>query len=192
MKRQDLIDNIEGSRLKKQYLEAFLLQSTFIEALLRKVVENDLFAAITYPILSQKFKSKAMDQDMLSKSRQVEYIEKRLQRQNLYETIEYLCEVDVISKDLRKKLHKYRDSRNEVLHNLVAKMSKEEFESELRELVDLGLDILTEEAMIEASSSVQTSEELRDIIRNPDPEAVLKYFKQKYPHDEVQDQTGAA
>src|SRR5574343_1856077 len=105
MKRQDLIDNIEGSRLKKQFLEAFLLQSTFIESLLKKLVVDDLSKEISLPVLLEEYKKG----NYSAESKHVNFIREKLLRQNLYDIIEYLFKVEVITDDLKIKLHKYRD-----------------------------------------------------------------------------------
>jgi hypothetical protein len=159
MKRNDLINNIEGSRLKKQFLEAFLLQSAFIEGLLKKLVEDNFFSNVTIPVLMQQLKGETKNLE----NKYIEKIKEKLLRQSLYEIIEHLEVSDVISKDLKKKLHDYRESRNAVLHDLVGKMSGQEFE-------------LQNEAMVIASNSVQSSEELSDIINSKDPNKISEYI----------------
>lgn len=171
MKRKDLIDNIEGSRLKKQFLEAFLLQSAFIESLLKKLVEDDFFSNITYKVMSEEYAKKNF-----SESKQISFIKEKLIRQNLYEIIDYLAKVDAIDGELKKKLHAYRESRNGVLHDLVGKMSRVEFETELEVLVTSGQVILNDKAMINASDALQRKEELLEAIHSKDPKKLRDYF----------------
>ncbi|HRH25197.1 MAG TPA: hypothetical protein PLQ20_02575 [Candidatus Paceibacterota bacterium] len=172
MKRNDLINNIEGSRLKKQFLEAFLLQSAFIEGLLKKLVENNFFSNVTLPVLMQQLK----DETKTLENKYIEKIKEKLLRQSLYEIIEHLETSGVIGKDLKKKLHEYRESRNAVLHDLVGKMSGQEFEIEIESLVSKGQEILQNESMVIASNSVQSSEEFLDILNSKDPNKMDEYI----------------
>lgn len=174
MKRQDVIDNIEGSRLKKQFLEAFLLQSTFIESLLKKLVEDDFFSNITYRVMAEEYTKKNY-----SEPKQISFIKEKLIRQNLYEIIDYLAKVEAIDGELKKKLHAYRESRNGVLHDLVGKMSRVEFETELEGLVAAGQVILNDKAMISASDSLQRREELLEAIHSNDPKKLRDYFEKR-------------
>ncbi|MCC2630845.1 MAG: hypothetical protein K0S38_654 [Candidatus Paceibacter sp.] len=175
MKRKDIIDNIDGSRLKKQFLEAFLLQSVFIESLLKKLIEIDLYENVTFKILREQMRKG----DFTTKSKHAEYIEEKLLRQNLFEIIEYLFRIDVISGSLKKDLHKYRELRNGVLHDLVGKMSKAEFEKELEGLVGTGQAILNEPVMIRASESVQDNEEFLDAVKSDDITKIQELMDRK-------------
>jgi hypothetical protein len=172
MRRKDVLDNIEGSRLKKQFLEAFLLQSAFIESLLKKLIDDDFFSSVTFKVMGDEFKK-----GNFLEPKQISFIKERLLRQNLYEIIEYLGKIEVIDSELKRKLHKYRESRNDVLHDLVGKMSRDEFEAELEGLVSEGQIILENKAMINASEALQRSEELREIVDSGDTEKLEEYFK---------------
>lgn len=157
MKRKDLIDNIEGSRLKKQFLEAFLLQSTYIEGLLKKILEDDFFDKIEMPIFlnSEKFEN----------SEHLEILKKKHMKQNLSELIDFLFKTKVITKNLKRELHDYRENRNEVLHDLIGIMNSEDFENKIEAFVTKGQIILNDEIMITASESTQRKEDMDGFLR---------------------------
>ncbi len=173
MKRKDLIDNIEGSRLKKQFLEAFLLQSAFIEGLLKKLVEDNFFSKVSLPIMMAKLKETP---NSFTEPKEIVYLKEKLLRQNLYEIIEHLSKVEVIDDELKKQLHFYRDRRNSILHDLVGKMSKQEFEKEIEELVSKGVAILNNHSMVAASESVRQREEIAEVIESGDEEKLKEYL----------------
>lgn len=181
MKRKDVIDNIEGSRLKKQFLEAFLLQSAFIESLLKKLIQDDFFANITFKVMQEELKKGSNFQP----PKQVNYWNEKLMRQNLYEIIEYLAKIDVITDVLKKQLHVYREKRNIVLHDLVGTMTRLEFEKELEGLVSTGQEILNNAAMIKASESVQKNEDFSEAFASNDQQKIKdvleRYTKKPVP-----------
>ncbi len=176
MKRQDLIDNIEGSKLKKQFFEAFMLQSTFVEGLLKKLMEDDLFSNVEFPLIRQRLTEKGAS-EAFDLPKQFSLMKERLLRSNLYEMIEYLHKVDVIDNDLRKDLQTYREKRNNVIHDLVGNLSRSEFETELMELVVKGQNILNNTAMVKASESIQKMEEWREAMESNDPDAINKLWQ---------------
>ncbi len=176
MKRIDLINNIEGSRLKKQFLEAFLLQGAYIEGLLKKLVENDLASSISIPLMIENFKRHGEDIDYLTDTKQVGYIKEKILGQTLYEHIEYLYKMSIIDKKLQNNLHAYRVRRNEVVHDLVSNIYKASFEGDIEDLVTLGLGVLDEPVLVSAAESVQRAEEISEVLQSRDQEKIEKYL----------------
>ncbi len=174
MKRIDVINNIEGSRLKKQFLEAFLLQSAFIESLLKKLAEDDLLINVTYKVILPELRKGNFNFN----SKQLDIIKDSLLRQNQYELIEYLFKVDIIDKELRQNLHKYRENRNSILHDLVKEISDSGFEDRLQKLVTLGQEILSSNKMVEASEAIQKMEDLTEVIDSNDPEKIKHFLEE--------------
>ncbi len=172
MKRQDVINNIQGSNLKKQFLEAFLLQSAFIESLLKQLIEDDFFQTVIFKVITHPSQKSSLDEP-----KQITVVKERLLRQNLFEIIEYLVKVGVIDPGLKTKLHTYREKRNGVLHDLVGKMSLVDFEAELEGLVSMGTVILDDQAMVKASQAVQRNEEFRLAIESGNSDEIQKVVK---------------
>jgi recombination DNA repair RAD52 pathway protein len=155
-------------------LEAFLLQSTYIEASLKKLIDDDIGFNIEMPVIRNNTKNPELYWKIIKRT---STIRKKLLRQNMSEIIDYLHRVETIDETLKKKLHSYRKKRNSILHDLVSNTSNPQFEKNIEDLVTDGQRILNNSAMIDASNSIQTDEELDEIIKSDDPEAVNKFYK---------------
>ena len=176
MKRIDIEHNIEGSRLKKQFLEAFLLQSTYIEGLLKKIIEDEFSNNVSLPLLMAEFNKD--NSKIPQPNKLIQSIEKKLLRQNLSEIINQLKDTKVIDdQSLINKLHKYREDRNNILHSLVTSISEDDFDRDIEKLVDLGKEILETEIMIKGAESVQRKEDFTEVIKSGDQEKINKFIK---------------
>ncbi|MEK7471374.1 MAG: hypothetical protein AAB623_01850 [Patescibacteria group bacterium] len=89
MRRIELVDHIKGSYLKKQYLEAFLVQSAYIEGLLK------IFADYKY--------WEDVRQKGAKEAKMIVELRKRVRRFGLNELIDFLFKSDLID-DNQKKL----------------------------------------------------------------------------------------
>ena len=94
---QHLVDQAEGAFLKKDFLEAFLIQSCVIEGVLKNYASMKLSSLATQ---SSVFK-------------------KKLDNFEFSRLIDDLFAVGKISDELYENLDKYRKKRNEVIHKLL-------------------------------------------------------------------------
>lgn len=139
---QELIDNIEGSILKQQYLEAFLLQGTYVEGLLKMRAQLAFYFEIEVP---QK------DKDSLL----VKEIKKNVLNYNFYKLIEFLKKSGVISDSLAKDLDNFREKRNKIVHDLLTEMYSRSFQIELKDICALGKKIVTSDEFEDVVSFVE-------------------------------------
>jgi len=110
------LDEAEGAFLKKEYLEAFLIQSCIIEGVLKKYASTKLSSIVSQSVtLKNKFKSfefaRIIDELLISRK---------------------------IKKDLYENLDTYRRKRNEVIHDLLEYKDKKELDEELKKAYELG------------------------------------------------------
>jgi len=116
---KNLVDQAEGAFLKKEFLEAFLIQSCVIEGVLKN------YASVKLSYLSsnsQIFKNK-LDSFEFAK------------------LADNLFAAGKISENLYENLDKYRKKRNEVIHKLLEYENKEKLDRELQEVYNLGKDM---------------------------------------------------
>jgi hypothetical protein len=139
MKHADLTDHIKGSYLKKQYLEAFLVQSAYIESLLKLAVDYSFWDKIVRNIETEK-------QDRYF----IRTVNDLVESQNLNNCIHFLKKTNLIDGSQASKLHAYREKRNKILHDLVKQMNTQTFEIELKEACNLGIEIVSSDAFIKA------------------------------------------
>jgi|GEM_PF-3078300 len=145
MKHQRLKDQISGCLLKEEYLEAFLLQGAYIESLLK------LFAGFKVFVSLQKDEGKPEDKLLGALGHKVK-------NYGMFELIELLSEAELVSGDEKASLHKYREKRNNVLHDLLKEIKKEGFDDELREICLEG------KKLIESSVFSRISGTLVDVL----------------------------
>ncbi len=131
MKRIELVNHIKGSYLKKEYLEAFLVQGAYIEGLLKLVADYHYWKEVSDKIIAG--------------NRIIKELRQRIKRFNLNELIDFLFKCGIINQNQKQELHQYREKRNDVLHDLVRKISKEEFDKELRSACELGDKIISDD-----------------------------------------------
>lgn len=152
MDHQDLVNHIEGSFLKKQFLEAFLVQSAYIEGLLKLYADYNFW---------QETK------DKIEKSQLLKELNKKLTRYSLNELIEFLFRTKLISEDQKNELNEYRERRNKVLHDLISEIRKEPFEKELKEICEKGKKIIESKEFIEMAEMIKYLEGFKKASSNP-------------------------
>lgn len=110
------LDEAEGAFLKKEYLEAFLIQSCIIEGMLKKYVSIKLSSIVSQSVtFKNKFKN--------------------------FEFARIIDELFIsgkIKKDLYESLNAYRKKRNEVIHDLLEYENKKELDEELKKAYESG------------------------------------------------------
>ncbi len=128
MKHRELTDHIEGSFLKQQYLEAFLVQGAYIESLLK------MFADLNFRSATRMHTIKG--HDVIGAAR------KQLAEMGLYKLIIFIKEAGLISEEQSLQLDKYRIRRNQTIHDLIKELKKEEFDAELKNVCEQGSEII--------------------------------------------------
>jgi len=126
-----LKERIKGCQLKREYLEAFLLQGAYIEGIIKQLVELWIYMQMRKENKSHNYKKFE------------DAILKRAKRYGLYDMVEILFDMGNITDAERKKLHTYRDKRNEVIHSLLTKIKSQNLDDELIESLKLGDEIMT-------------------------------------------------
>ncbi|HUV80998.1 MAG TPA: hypothetical protein VMW21_00535 [Patescibacteria group bacterium] len=113
---EDLVDRAEGAFLKKDYLEAFLIQSCIIEGIIKDYAFKKILPLILQnAILEKKFKSF-----------------------ELARLIDELFISGKIEKTLYEKLNIYRKKRNDVIHGLLEYKDKNKLDEELKGVYESG------------------------------------------------------
>lgn len=138
MTTQDIIDNIDGSVKKKQYLEAFLLQSTYLEGIVKSYASANfsVFFTSKVDIASSSEKQKSHTEKIRK------YIENEVDGYNFGKTIAFLSQTETVEKTIIEGLNKYKTTRNKVIHRLITQVSGTDFENELKNACSLGKDLL--------------------------------------------------
>jgi len=150
MKHTQLKNHIKGSFLKEQYLEAFLVQSAYIESLLKLYLDFSYW--------------KAAGGIKMSENSILSVMYKKIQRYGLNELTVFLHSAKLISEDQKKILNSYRKKRNSILHDLIKEMiAKETLENELKEVCEIGNKIIN-------SSEFAKIVSLVDLIEKKDRE----------------------
>lgn len=124
MKHEQLQNHIKGSFLKEQYLEAFLVQSAYIESLLKIYADFEYWRSCG----GEKMNEKPIFVTMYN----------QIRRYGLNELIDFLYKSKLISDEQKNQLNHYREKRNSVMHDLIQEISKETFERELQETCVIG------------------------------------------------------
>jgi hypothetical protein len=140
---KQLTNHIKGSVLKEQFLEAFLVQSAYIESLLK------LYARF---IIYTTTKGESHTNKVLK------VITGDIERYGLHDLLRFLYKTESISKDEHALLDKYRNQRNRVLHDLVAEIRKDTFDKELEVICTLGTTIIEDKKFKEMASIVEEVE----------------------------------
>ena len=85
MKRTELVDHIKGSYLKRQYLEAFLVQSAYIEGLLKTFADYSFWLE--------------MNEKIEAKNPLILETRNKLQKYGLNELIDFLFRSNLIDQE---------------------------------------------------------------------------------------------
>lgn len=128
MRHEQLRNQIQGSILKEHYLEAFLVQSAYIEGLVRLYADYKYFDAFVYK--------------REEKEKMIEIIAKRINDYNFYHLINFLYQSELLEDEERKVLDRYREKRNKVFHDLLTQIGMEKFEEELKKVCEDGNKII--------------------------------------------------
>ena len=113
---EHLVNQAEGAFLKREYLEAFLIQSCIIEG----IIKDYAFKKIS-PLISQSTA-----------------LEKKFKNFELARLIDELFISGKIEKTLYEKLNVYRKKRNDVIHGLLKYKDKNKLDKELKEVYESG------------------------------------------------------
>lgn len=119
MNYQDLRDHILGSHLMRHHLEAFLIQSAYIEGFLKYIADFHLFS-------ETNGKSHAKEGDKLLCA-----VKTDIEKYSLSNLIRLLKRSNIITKEQSKLLDQYRQKRNRVLHDLLKEVTSDDFDKEL-------------------------------------------------------------
>ncbi|HQT82942.1 MAG TPA: hypothetical protein PLW99_02215 [Candidatus Paceibacterota bacterium] len=104
---EDVEKNIEGSILKGLYLEAFLLQSAYIEGLLKNFAEFETWRAISY--------RRELEGNV---EKIVNSLRTDVTRFGFRKLIDFVHESGFLEDKDKSALHKYREIRNNIVHSL--------------------------------------------------------------------------
>jgi hypothetical protein len=127
MKHQDLKDQITGSFLKKQYLEAFAIQSAYIEGLIKLHFDMKYLvsvASISDPPPFLLRMKRDFDKAPISK------------------ILTILKDSGNLSQENFELIQRYQRKRNETLHQLLDQFHAVDFEKTLEETYKLGKQIM--------------------------------------------------
>lgn len=139
MRRTELVNHIKGSYLKKQYLEAFLVQSAYIEGLLKILLDYKYW---------EEVEKRGVEVNKIN-----EEIRIRVRKFGLSELADFLKKIELIDNNQKKKIDEYRLKRNKVLHDLVLQISTDDFEKELKATCELG-DRITDDEKFKKIESI--------------------------------------
>lgn len=149
MKQKELQDQIEGYFLLGHYLQAFLVQTAYIEGLIKLLTDFTHFTEI-------ETRSNAANE--IYKSKFIQCLKKEIKRQSVSRSIRLLKDSDTIQEPLSAKLQNYFQIRNEIIHDLVNQMDSPAFEDRVKIAVELGRHITQEDSfkeMIELVAGLQ-------------------------------------
>lgn len=124
MLHQELQDQFRGSFLKKQYLEAFAIQSAYIEGLIT------LYYDLKFTI--------ELDMSTGPKALLNQYTKTFNRRVKISDIVSMLAGAQLITLEQKNELLAYQDKRNATLHKLLQEFHRSEFETDLKETYELG------------------------------------------------------
>ena len=167
MQRDALINTIKGSFLKEQYLEAFLVQSAYIENLLK------VFANYSFFVETKATAGSAM----------ALAVAKRIEKYGFGELIDFLHEAKLIDEDQQNVLEQYRKHKNKVMQDLLKDVRRDEFEKELRTLCERGTVIMESKQFREMAELVEELDEEKPPIPHQTvlPQPVASTMRQVTP-----------
>ena len=126
MRYKELKEKIEHYEKDGKILEAFVLQSAYIESLIK------LFTEIKFNLSIKEGDQKTINA-----------MEKQIDDYTLFQLIEFSLKAEWLPREKINLVHHYRKKRNTVLHDFVRQISKEDFEKELKEAYYIGRKILS-------------------------------------------------
>ncbi len=133
MKRKELVNQTEGAYLRKDYLEAFVIQSAYIESILREFISN-------------KFHQHLSD-GLCQSCEFMNAVRKKVIGISLHGLIELLYEGKYIDSGQKAKMQVYKNRRNNILHELLKHISNPTFEKELSAAYEAGKEVLDDKRL---------------------------------------------
>jgi hypothetical protein len=127
MKFEELRNHIKGSHLMGHDLEAFLIQSAYLEGLLKRIADYHLFSQTE----GKTYKDKLLVA-----------IKDDVEKYSLFDLIDLLERGGIITKEEAKALDNYRKKRNSVLHDLLRKSSSSTFDQEMKDVYVIGEKVM--------------------------------------------------
>jgi len=163
MKHRELVNHIKGSFLKRQYLEAFLVQSAYIESLLKLYADFIFFKATS---------GGSYDNPILNE------LKNRIGKYSLNDLISLFRKSSEITKEEFDLMNSYRIKRNKILHDLVKEIRNPDFEKELELVCEKGNKV------IEDKKFNQIAELIENFIEPKVEEKTKTLFKDSKQVDE--------
>ncbi len=148
MKYQELRDHILGSHLMRHNLETFLIQSAYLESLLKTYADFHFFTETG---------GKSFDNKLLNA------VKKDIEKYSLSNLVDLLKRADLVSSEQKKLLDEYRIKRNKVLHDLLGQVASESFEQELIAVYNTGTKITETEEFKRIENILDEMEKNREI-----------------------------
>lgn len=130
MNYQDLRDHIKGSHLMKHNLEAFFIQSAYVEGIFKIYADFSLFSETG---------GKSYENKLLMA------IKKDLEKYSFANLIDLLKRANLLPEEQKQNLDDYRKKRNQVIHDLLSKVADSNFENELISAYEIGEKIMNAE-----------------------------------------------
>ena len=140
MKHKELTNHIQGSFLKKQFLEAFLVQSAYIESLLKLYIDYTFFLETE----GASFTNKMLDT-----------FRESVERYGMAQVVSFLYKSELITDEQKKLLDSYRVRRNKVMHDLLGEINDIRFEEELEAICKKGTEIIENKAFKEMAELIE-------------------------------------
>lgn len=125
MTQKELINRIEEYESDGQLLEAFVLQSAYIESLIKLFIDV-------------KFKLDIRDANIWV----LETLKDDLKDATLYKLTEFIFQCKWLPEDKKSLMSNYRIKRNEVMHDLLREIRKSDFNNEIKSVYDNGKSII--------------------------------------------------
>ncbi|MFZ2167784.1 MAG: helix-turn-helix domain-containing protein [Minisyncoccia bacterium] len=126
MKKDELMGRIERYRDEGNILEAFVLQSAYIESLIK------LFADIKLRISIKTSEPKV-----------IQSLKTKTDNYSLNELTKFLISCGWLPSEKKSLLDRYRTKRNKVLHDLLRQIRTKDFENEMQEVYKDGVEIIS-------------------------------------------------
>lgn len=149
MKQQELQDQIKGYSLLGHFLQAFLVQTAYLEGLIK------LLTDFTHFIEIERRSNAAAE---VYQSKFIKCVQKDIKRQSVSRSIGLLKDSETISEQLAKDLLDYFRVRNEIIHDLINQMDSTSFMERLRVAVERG-DVIMKDSSFDKMIKLAESRE---------------------------------
>lgn len=153
MKHEELRNHIWGSHLMRHNLEAFLIQSAYLEGLLKDITDYHFFSLI-FSLTQGKFST--VGDNLYGAIKHI------IEKYTFAELSDFLKREDKISNEEQTKLNEYRQKRNKILHDLLKQSASPTFDNELIDAYNLGKTILDSNEFKYMDSMLDKIEKIRE------------------------------